>query len=156
MFKVKTCQPFFQTYPSCTLFGNFLWSCALITSWSIHHRQEKSCAKMKTWSIVHHRQLQSAFSAAVSLVQRWGWAGDRPRRDEGGNCKRAKLSFAAGDQTEPFFWMIIWIPSLFSIIIFLIIRPSTSSDPSDQQKAKKVVRWQQPHSQVQVQVDFFL
>ena len=33
---------------------------------------KKSCAKMKTWSIVHHRQLQSAFSAAMSLVQRWG------------------------------------------------------------------------------------
>ena len=57
-------------------------------------------------------------------------------------------------QNHSFEW-IFWIPSLFSIIIFLIIRPSTSSDPSDQQKAKKVVRWQQPHSQVQVQVDYF-
>ena len=34
-----------------------------------------------------------------------GRAGDHPGIDEGGNCKRAKLSFAAGDQTEPFFWM---------------------------------------------------
>ena len=34
-----------------------------------------------------------------------GRAGDHPGIDEGGNCTRAKLSFAAGDQTEPFFWM---------------------------------------------------
>ena len=88
--KLKLVKLFlFQTFPRCKWFGNFLWSCALITSSSIHHRQEKSCAKMKTWSIVHHRQLQSAFSPAMSLVQRWGWDGDRPGIDEGGNCKRA-------------------------------------------------------------------
>ena len=36
---------FFQTFPCCKWFGNFLWSCALITSWSIHHRQKhrKNC-----------------------------------------------------------------------------------------------------------------
>ena len=42
LFKVKTFQHFFSKW-----FGNFLWSCALITSWSIHHRQKKVARRWK-------------------------------------------------------------------------------------------------------------
>ena len=123
MFKVKTCQIFsLSNFSLLQMIWQF--SVILCSDYILIYPSsaKKSCAKMKTWSIVHHRQLQSAFSAAMSLVQRWGWAGDRPGIDEGGNCKRAKLSFAAGDQTEQFFWMIF----LNSFLIFFFFSKNNS------------------------------
>ena len=91
LFKVKTCQPFFFKLSHAA--NDLVIFCDLVL-WlhlDLSIIGKKSCAKMKTWSIVHHRQLQSAFSAAMSLVQRWGSAGDHPGIDEGGNYKRARF-----------------------------------------------------------------